>query len=92
MNDRLLSVADIHLSFAGVVALDEVGFEVNKGELFAIIGPNGAGKTSIFNCLNGVYRPQQGSITFAGRDIIGMRPNHTAELGMALIFQITELF
>jgi branched-chain amino acid transport system ATP-binding protein len=75
-----------------VVALDNVGFDVNEGELFAIIGPNGAGKTSIFNCLNGVYRPQQGSITFSGHDIIGMRPNRIAELGMARTFQNIELF
>ncbi len=92
MSDQLLRVVDVRLSFAGVVALDHVGFEVGEGELFAIIGPNGAGKTSIFNCLNGVYRPQIGSITFSGRDIIGMRPNRIAELGMARTFQNIELF
>jgi branched-chain amino acid transport system ATP-binding protein len=92
VSDRLLRVEDIRLSFAGVVALDHVGFEVNRGELFAIIGPNGAGKTSIFNCLNGVYRPQEGSITFAGRSIVGMKPNRIAELGMARTFQNIELF
>ena len=92
MTDRLLTVADVRLAFAGVVALDDVGFEVNPGELFAIIGPNGAGKTSIFNCLNGVYHPQQGSITFAGHDILGMRPHRIAELGMARTFQNIELF
>ena len=88
----LLRVADIHLSFAGVVALDHVSFEVNRGELFAIIGPNGAGKTSIFNCLNGVYRPQRGSIEFSGRDLIRMRPSRIAELGIARTFQNIELF
>ena len=92
MSDQLLTVTDIHLSFAGVVALDRVGFEVNEGELYAIIGPNGAGKTSIFNCVNGVYRPQQGSINFVGHDIIGMRPNRIAELGLARTFQNIELF
>ncbi|MDJ0497002.1 MAG: ABC transporter ATP-binding protein [Acidimicrobiia bacterium] len=92
MTDRLLTVTDIRLAFAGVVALDDVGFEVNQGELFAIIGPNGAGKTSIFNCLNGVYHPQQGSITFAGHDILGMRAHRIAELGMARTFQNIELF
>ena len=92
MSDQLLTVTDIHLSFAGVVALDRVGFEVNEGELYAIIGPNGAGKTSSFNCVNGVSRPQQGSINFVGHDIIGMRPNRIAELGMARTFQNIELF
>jgi branched-chain amino acid transport system ATP-binding protein len=92
MSDRLLHVSDIHLSFAGVVALDHVSFGVDHGELFAIIGPNGAGKTSIFNCLNGVYRPQQGAVTFEGHNIIGMRPSRIAELGIARTFQNIELF
>ena len=92
MSERLLQVGDLHLSFAGVVAIDDVGFDVNRGELFAIIGPNGAGKTSIFNCLNGVYRPQQGSISFDDHDVIGMRPHRIAELGIARTFQNIELF
>ena len=57
----LLEVKDVTLSFGGVHALRGVDFTVDEGELFAVIGPNGAGKTSIFNCLNGVYRPQQGA-------------------------------
>ena len=92
MSEPLLQVDNVHLSFAGVVALDNVGFQVNQGELFAIIGPNGAGKTSIFNCLNGVYRPQQGSMTFRNHDLLGMKPNRIAELGMARTFQNIELF
>ena len=59
----LLEVRDLTLRFGGVTALNGVSFTVGRGELFAVIGPNGAGKTSIFNCLNGVYRPQQGTIT-----------------------------
>jgi branched-chain amino acid transport system ATP-binding protein len=89
---HLLEVESIRLSFAGVVAVDGVGFHVDQGELFAIIGPNGAGKTSIFNCLNGVYRPQEGSITFQGRSILGMKPNRIAQLGVARTFQNIELF
>jgi branched-chain amino acid transport system ATP-binding protein len=89
---HLLEVENIRLSFAGVVAVDGVGFHVDQGELFAIIGPNGAGKTSIFNCLNGVYRPQEGSITFQGRSILGMKPNRIAQLGVARTFQNIELF
>ena len=57
---------DVTLRFGGVTALDGVSFDVAPGELFAVIGPNGAGKTSIFNCINGVYRPQEGSIRLAG--------------------------
>ena len=63
----LLTVEDLTLRFGGVTALNAVSFEVGEDELFAVIGPNGAGKTSIFNCLSGVYRPQKGTITFAGQ-------------------------
>ena len=65
--EPLLAVEDVTLRFGGVTALDGVSFEVRPGELFAVIGPNGAGKTSIFNCINGVYRPQKGSIRLRAR-------------------------
>ncbi len=92
MTSPLLRVEDLHLSFAGVVAIDGVGFHVSEGELFAIIGPNGAGKTSIFNCLNGVYRPQRGSIRLGGKNLLRMKPNRIAQLGIARTFQNIELF
>jgi branched-chain amino acid transport system ATP-binding protein len=85
-------VEDIHLSFAGVKAVDGVSFTVSNHELFAIIGPNGAGKTSIFNCLSGVYAPQEGAIRFLGEDILGTKPNKIAAMGMARTFQNIELF
>jgi branched-chain amino acid transport system ATP-binding protein len=88
----LLDVRDVTLRFGGVTALQEVTFDVNDNELFAIIGPNGAGKTSIFNCLNGVYRPQEGTIRFEGTEVIGMRPSATASLGIARTFQNLGLF
>lgn len=88
----LLRVDDIHLSFAGVKAVDGVSFTVSNHELFAIIGPNGAGKTSIFNCLSGVYLPQEGSIEFLGEDILRYKPHRIAAMGMARTFQNIELF
>jgi len=88
----LLEVKDIRLSFKGVKAIDGVSFEVYPGELFAIIGPNGAGKTSIFNCLNQVYRPQEGDILWKGQSIMGLKPNRTAELGIARTFQNIALY
>jgi branched-chain amino acid transport system ATP-binding protein len=88
----LLDVRDVTLTFGGVTALRGVSFTVERGELFAVIGPNGAGKTSIFNCLNGVYRPGEGSIRFDGRDLIGRRPPAIARLGMARTFQNLGLF
>jgi branched-chain amino acid transport system ATP-binding protein len=88
----LLRVRDVTLRFGGVAALSGVGFDVHEGELFAVIGPNGAGKTSIFNCLNGVYRPQAGTIRFRGKELIGVRPGTTARLGIARTFQNLALF
>jgi branched-chain amino acid transport system ATP-binding protein len=88
----LLEIHDIHLAFAGVKAIDGVSLTVHQGEVFAVIGPNGAGKTSIFNCVSGVYHPQRGSISFEGRDLLGMRPDRVADLGVARTFQNIELF
>ncbi|HWL49739.1 MAG TPA: ABC transporter ATP-binding protein, partial [Acidimicrobiia bacterium] len=83
---------DVHLSFAGVKAIDGVSFEVNPGELFAIIGPNGAGKTSLFNVMSGVYRPQQGSVEFMGQNTLGLKPHRIAAMGLARTFQNIALF
>ena len=88
----LLSVEHITLRFGGVTALSDVSFDVQRGELFAIIGPNGAGKSSIFNCLNGVYRPQEGTIRLNGERISGRRPVAIARLGIARTFQNLGLF
>ena len=88
----LLVVKDLSLAFGGVMALQEVSFDVHRGELFAVIGPNGAGKTSIFNCLSAVYRPRSGSITLDGQSLIGVRPDVTARLGVGRTFQNLGLF
>jgi branched-chain amino acid transport system ATP-binding protein len=90
--EQLLDVRDVQLRFGGVKALDGVSFSVARGELFAVIGPNGAGKTSIFNCLNGVYRPQHGSITLEGEDLLQHSPAEIAGLGVARTFQNLGLF
>jgi branched-chain amino acid transport system ATP-binding protein len=90
--DTLLSVADVALRFGGVRALDGVSFEVGRGELFAVIGPNGAGKTSIFNVLNGVYRPQQGTVTLDGVNLLKHSPAEIAAMGVARTFQNLGLF
>ncbi|MFI6483237.1 ABC transporter ATP-binding protein [Nonomuraea sp. NPDC050663] len=88
----VLTFQDVHLSFAGVKAISGVSFEVADKELFAIIGPNGAGKTSIFNVLSGVYRPQQGGVSFLEHDLLGLHPHAIAAMGMARTFQNVELF
>src|SRR3954452_8181633 len=89
---ELLQVNGVTLRFGGVRALSDISFDVFHGELFAIIGPNGAGKTSIFNCLNAVYRPQDGSIRLEGVELIGKRPAYTAAAGIARTFQNLGLF
>ena len=88
----ILDVSDVTLRFGGVTALQEASFSLKAGELFAIIGPNGAGKTSIFNCINGVYKPQNGSILLEGDELIGERPVTVAQKGVGRTFQNLGLF
>ncbi|MCL1598165.1 MAG: ATP-binding cassette domain-containing protein, partial [Actinomycetia bacterium] len=92
MSEHLLEFDHVSLAFKGVKALTDISFTVNEGELFAVIGPNGAGKTSTFNCINGVYRPQEGDIRWKGESIMEMRPDMVAKLGVARTFQNIELF
>ncbi|WP_130651203.1 ABC transporter ATP-binding protein [Egicoccus halophilus] len=88
----VLQVDDLVLRFGGTTAVGGVSFDVQRGELFAVIGPNGAGKTSIFNCLSGVYRPQEGRVRFLGEDLLGLKPDVVADRGVARMFQNIELF
>jgi len=88
----LLEVKEISLRFGGVLAINDVSFSVDPGQLFAIIGPNGAGKTSIFNSISQVYRPQQGDIRWKGTSLMDLRPDKVAGLGIARTFQNIELF
>ena len=83
----LLAVEDISVRFAGVKALTDVSFQVQRGELFAVIGPNGAGKTSLFNVLSRVYQPVAGRLTFDGRDLLQLKTNQVAGVGIARTFQ-----
>jgi branched-chain amino acid transport system ATP-binding protein len=88
----VLEVRGAELHFGGLRALVGVSFEVRPNELFAIIGPNGAGKTSIFNVLNGVHRPQAGTVAMDGVDLVGMKPAAIAAHGIARTFQNLGLF
>ena len=90
--DILLSVDQISLSFGGVIALEDINFDISKKEIFAIIGPNGAGKTSMLNVINGFYHPQQGEIYFKGLHRKQMRPHEAAVQGIARTFQNVALF
>ncbi|WP_414708773.1 ABC transporter ATP-binding protein [Ramlibacter sp.] len=90
--DVILDVRNISLAFGGVKALTDISFDVREHEIRAIIGPNGAGKSSMLNCINGVYQPQQGTITFRGKSFRHMRSRQVAQMGVARTFQNLALF
>jgi branched-chain amino acid transport system ATP-binding protein len=92
IGEAILDVRGISLAFGGVKALTDISFDVREHEVRAIIGPNGAGKSSLLNCINGVYQPQQGSITFRGRTFKHMNSRQVAEMGIARTFQNLALF
>ena len=92
VGDVLLRVDGIWLSFGGVNALSDVSFDVHEREIRAVIGPNGAGKSSMLNVINGVYTPQQGSITYRGQAFERMNPQRAAQMGIARTFQNLALF
>jgi branched-chain amino acid transport system ATP-binding protein len=92
VGDVILAVEQISLAFGGVKALTGISFDVREHEVRAIIGPNGAGKSSMLNCINGVYTPQQGRITFRGKSFTQMNPHRAAVMGIARTFQNLALF
>ena len=92
IGDVILDVKNISLSFGGVKALTDISFNVREHEIRAIIGPNGAGKSSMLNCINGVYTPQQGTITFKGKTFSNMDSYQVASMGIARTFQNLALF
>ncbi|URM95511.1 ABC transporter ATP-binding protein [Actinomadura madurae] len=87
-----LRVRDIRLRFGGVVALDGASFEVAAGTVCGLIGPNGAGKTALFNCVSGLYRPSSGTVLLDGVDLLGLRADQIAKVGIARTFQNLGLF
>lgn len=90
--EQLLSVHGLTKRFGGLLAVDNVSFDVKAGEVFALIGPNGAGKTTLFNCVTGFYSPTLGSVIFNGGDITGEKPHQTVKAGIARTFQNIRLF
>jgi branched-chain amino acid transport system ATP-binding protein len=88
----LLEVRDISVRFGGVVALDELSFDIDEGEICGLIGPNGAGKTTLFNVVSRIYEPQSGTVSFGGRDLLQAQAHGIAGRGVARTFQNLALF
>lgn len=92
IGDPVLELKNISLRFGGVKAITNISFNVLKHEVRAIIGPNGAGKSSLLNCINGIYKPQEGSILFSGQALDNISPNVVANNGVSRTFQNLALF
>ena len=91
-SDVLLELDRIGISFGGLRAVDDLSFQVRRGEIVGLIGPNGAGKTTVFNMITGVYQPTDGHIRWHGRDVTGLSPHQVAQAGIRRTFQTIRLF
>jgi ABC-type branched-subunit amino acid transport system ATPase component len=91
MNAALLACERLSCRFGGLVALDRVNFEVAEGEIVGLIGPNGSGKTTLFNVVTGIYGADEGTVTFAGRDMTGATPQAVYHAGVARTFQRSRM-
>ena len=92
MDESILKLDSVTMQFGGVVALNDVTFEVKKQEILGLIGPNGAGKTTVFNVITGVYQITKGSITFNGKSISGIKRYRITKGGIARTFQNIRLW
>ncbi|MCX8023453.1 MAG: ABC transporter ATP-binding protein [Syntrophorhabdaceae bacterium] len=88
----ILVVEDLHKSFGGVKAVDDISFKVRESEVLGIIGPNGAGKSTLFNLITGLYRPDKGHIKYRGKEITRTKPFKLAHMGISRTFQNLRLF
>lgn len=88
----LLRVKGLSKSFGGVTAIADLDFEVPDGHVYSVIGPNGAGKTTLFNMLSSIYTPDEGSIRFGERELVGLQPHNVAQLGISRTFQNLQMF
>lgn len=92
LNKNVLEARNLSISFGGLKAVENVSFNLNRGELLGLIGPNGAGKTTLFNMLSGVYTPTSGEILLDGEKINGLSPDKLSKMGVARTFQNIRLF
>src|SRR5258708_9448431 len=88
----MVGVRGVSVRFGGIVAVDGVSLDLNRGEILGLIGPNGAGKTTLFNCISGVITPERGSIFFDRRSLKFAPPHERARMGIARTFQNLQLW
>lgn len=88
----LLRVSNLTKKFVGITAVDHLSFVIGDNEILGIIGPNGSGKTTTLNCINGIYRVDEGEILFKGNAIQGARPHEIARMGIGRTFQVPKIF
>ncbi len=88
----LLSVRNLTRNFGGLRAVSDLSFDVEEGEIVGLIGPNGAGKTTVFNLITGFFLPSEGTVTFEGRTLTGLKPHQICELGLTRTFQVVQPF
>ncbi len=92
VGENIMEVKNLTVRFGGLVALDDVSFNIKRGEILGLIGPNGAGKTTCFNAMTGVYKPTSGKVLLEGGEIGGKKRHHITRLGLARTFQNIRLF
>ncbi|WP_461211171.1 ABC transporter ATP-binding protein [Desulfocurvus sp. DL9XJH121] len=90
--DTLLSIRGLTLTFKGIAALLDVGFDIQEGRIASLIGPNGAGKTSMLNCISGRYTPDEGEITLSGESLLALKAHQRTHRGLSRTFQNIALF
>lgn len=88
----LLDTRKLTKKFGGLCAVDHLDLDIHNSEILGLVGPNGAGKTTVFNMISGFFKPTSGSISFEGKDITALRPDHIARLGIGRTFQSSTLF
>ncbi|SEB45756.1 ABC transporter ATP-binding protein [Arthrobacter woluwensis] len=92
VGEPLVRVKNLTMKFGGLTALDDVTFDINRGEILGLIGPNGAGKTTCFNAMTGVYKPTSGTVTLEGKPLNGLAQHKITRRGLARTFQNIRLF
>ncbi|MCM3113766.1 ABC transporter ATP-binding protein [Neobacillus sp. MER 74] len=92
MSEKILEVKNISKRFHGLLAVNDLSFQINKGEILGVIGPNGAGKSTTFNLITGVYKPDSGEVIMNGEKINGLSSDEICKKGLSRTFQVTRPF